>query len=252
MNGTSPPSRQAAADWAAQIAERLPASDLRQLARAADSGRAEVLRLRGTTGSALVREACDEAARWLAVCPAQYVAGMLDGAAAGMFRAREQQSVSVAWTGPESQVRSARLTSAAVTELIDSARSSIMLVSYATRTEPSLDAALSAAVARGVEVTLVAERQADNPRYSGADTPFPDLAALRLHWPARSRPPGASLHAKIIVVDSAVALVGSANLTSRAMESNLECGILLHGGPAPRVIRDHLTSLYATGTLRRL
>jgi cardiolipin synthase len=63
---------------------------------------------------------------------------------------------------------------------------------------------------------------------------------------------GAALHAKVIVVDDQVALVGSANLTSRAMESNLECGILIRSGPQPRAIRDHITGLYAAGLLRRL
>jgi cardiolipin synthase A/B len=124
-------------------------------------------------------------------------------------------------------------------------------VSYATYTEPSIAAALSAAVARGVTVTLLAERHADNPSYTALGTPFPGLPALRLHWPADSRPPGASLHAKIIVVDDQVALIGSANLTSRAMESNLECGILIRGGPQPRAVRDHITRLYTAGLLRR-
>ena len=54
------------------------------------------------------------------------------------------------------------------------------------------------------------------------------------------------------MVDDQVALVGSANLTSRAMESNLECGILIRGGPQPRAIRDHITGLQAAGVLLRL
>ncbi len=126
------------------------------------------------------------------------------------------------------------------------------LVSYATHNEPSIKAALSAATARNVAVTLLAERHEDNPSYTAAGTPFPGLNVLRLHWPASSRPPGAALHAKIIVVDDQVALVGSANLTSRAMESNLECGILIRGGPQPRAIRDHITGLHAAEVLLRL
>jgi phosphatidylserine/phosphatidylglycerophosphate/cardiolipin synthase-like enzyme len=145
-----------------------------------------------------------------------------------------------------------RLTAAAIIELIDSARSSILLVSYATQTEPSLRSALSAAVARGVEVVLLTERNADNPSYTGLDKPFPSLDALRLYWPSSARPPGASLHAKIIVVDDEIALLGSANLTSRAMESNLECGILLRGAPAPKAIRDHVADLCTKRSLRRL
>jgi phosphatidylserine/phosphatidylglycerophosphate/cardiolipin synthase-like enzyme len=81
--------------------------------------------------------------------------------------------------------------------------------------------------------------------------PFPGLTADRLRWPANRRPPGASLHAKIIVVDDVVALVGSANLTGRAMESNLECGILIRGGPQPAAIRAHIMDLRARALLQR-
>jgi cardiolipin synthase len=125
-------------------------------------------------------------------------------------------------------------------------------VSFATHTEPVIAAALQAAAGRGVEIVLVVERHADNSAYTGASAPFPGLPALRLHWPADQREAGAALHAKIIVVDEKIALVGSANLTSRAMETNLECGILLHGGPYPPAIRAHITDLYVTGRLRRL
>ena len=48
-----------------------------------------------------------------------------------------------------------------------------------------------------------------------------------------------------------IAMVGSANLTSRAMDSNLECGFLISGGPGPRAIRDHITELQARGYLVR-
>jgi phosphatidylserine/phosphatidylglycerophosphate/cardiolipin synthase-like enzyme len=208
--------------------------------------------LRATAASAIMRNACDELTRRLAYAEPAYLSGLLTGAARAVERARLRQSVSVVWTGPESGETSSRLTAAAVIELINSARSNILLVSYATQTEPQISAALSAAVARGVTVTLLAERHADNPSYTSAAMPFPTLSALRLHWPASSRAPGAALHAKIIVVDDQVALVGSANLTSRALESNLECGVLIRSGPHPRAIRDHIMGLYELGSLRRL
>lgn len=55
----------------------------------------------------------------------------------------------------------------------------------------------------------------------------------------------------MIVVDDQVALVGSANLTSRAMESNLECGVLISGGPQPYSIREQIMRLYAAEFLNR-
>ena len=239
-------------DWACRLAERLPAGDVRQLAQAAAEDEPGIRQLRATTASPILRHACDQLLRRLRYAESAYLSGLLKGAARAVERAQRYRSVSVVWTGPESGVSSSRLTAAAVIELINAARSEILLVSYATHTEPQISAALSAAVARDVAVTLLAERHADNPSYSSAATPFPALDALRLHWPSSSRPPGAALHAKIIVVDDQVALVGSANLTSRAMESNLECGILIRGGPQPRAISDHITGLYTAGLLRQL
>lgn len=224
---------------------------MRQLAQAAMRGVPSVDQLRATAANVAVRTACDSLIARLADAEPAFLAGLLSGAARAVERARQHQSVKVVWTGPESGVHGSRLTAAAVIELIDSARQEILLVSFATQTEPTIRDALAQAVARGVAVTMLTERPEDNPGYSSARTPFPGLRALRLHWPASERPPHTSLHAKIIVVDDRVALVGSANLTSRAMEDNLECGILIHGGPQPRAIRDHITSLYATGILRR-
>jgi len=241
-----------AADWACRLAERLPSNDVWHLARAAEEGESGVRQLRATTASPILRDACDQLVRRLRSSVPTYLSGLLIGAARAAERARRYQSVSVAWTGPDSGVSSSRLTAAAVIELINLARSEFLLVSYATQTEPQISVALSAAVTRGVAVVLLTERHADNPSYSSAATPFPDLDALRLYWPSSNRPPGAALHAKIIVIDDQVALVGSANLTSRAMESNLECGILIRGGSQPRAIRDHITGLYAAGFLRRL
>ena len=230
----------------------MPVADVRRLAEAAAAGEAGARQLRATAGSVILRDACDQLSKRLAYAEPTYLSGLLAGAARAVERARRYQTVSVVWTGPESGVSSSRLTAAAVIDLIGMARAEILLVSYATQTEPSIRAALSAAIARGVAITLLAERHEDNPSYTAAGTPFPGLNALRLHWPASSRPPGAALHAKIIVVDDQVALVGSANLTSRAMESNLECGILIRGGPQPRAIRDHITELLATGVLERI
>lgn len=239
-----------AADWASRIAERLPAPDVRQLARAAAGGQEAVRRFRGQVTAPVLRDACDQLLTRL-TSEDPYLAGLLAGAARAVERTRQRQSIDVVWTGPESGITTGRLTAATVTELIGQARREILLVSYATQTEPAIDAALTDAASHGVEITLLAEHPADNPAYSSPGTPFPRLPATRLRWPASQRSPGAALHAKIIVVDDDIALVTSANLTSRAMETNLECGILIRGGPQPRAIRDHITALRAHGYLRQ-
>lgn len=238
------------ADWASRLAERLPAADIRDLARAAAEGVPAIRALRAATAAPVVRNACDQLLARLDHLTPAYLAGLLDGAARATERMRRHQSVNVVWTGPASAITTSRLTAATVIDLITEASREVLLVSFATQTELGISAALEAASVRGVSITMLTERNADNPGYAPAGTPFPGLDAMRLHWPAIERPPGAALHAKIIVVDDRIALVGSANLTSRAMEANLECGILIRGGPQPRAIRDHIFGLQAVGILR--
>ena len=144
--GSAADSHDGVADWACRIAERLPTADVRRLAEAAAAGEPGVRQLRASTGSVILRDACDQLRHRLGYAEPAYVEGLLTGAARAVERARRHQSVSVVWTGPESGVSSSRLTAAAVIELINAARSEILLVSYATHTEPSINTALSAAL----------------------------------------------------------------------------------------------------------
>lgn len=237
--------------WAAAVATRLPAADTRELARAAAAGPAAVRGLRGRAGASVLRETCTELLARLRDADARYLSGLLAGAAEAIEQARAAQHLDVVWTGPDSGHGAGRLTAATVTDLIGQARREILLVTYASNNEPVIEAALAVAAGRGVVITILAERHDDNPGYTGRGTPFPGLDAFRLRWPIGKRPAGAALHAKILVIDDQLALVGSANFTSRAMDTNLECGILVQGGPVPRAIRDHLAELRARGYLLR-
>jgi cardiolipin synthase A/B len=235
---------------AARLAQDLPGPDMDALGDAAIQGATAVRRLGARASAPVLRGACDEVLALLAVSPAPFVAGALLGAACGVRAERRRQTVDVVWTGPPSAVTTSRLTSAVVVELIDSANEELLLVSFATNSEPTVGAALHRASGRGVSITLLLERPSDNPNYTGDADPFPDLPAGRLAWPGSHRPAGAAIHAKIIVVDRWTALVGSANLTGRAMDRNLECGVLIRGGAQPAQIRDHLVSLVDRGFLR--
>lgn len=248
----SEPERLARPDWASQIAEHLPEADVLQLASATARGLGAVRTLRAQATGPLLRDACDRLIKRLQTEEPAFAAGALAGAATAVRRGRAHQSIDVVWTGPESGIATARLTAATILGLAQAARHSILLVSFATQTVTGLNSVLADAYRHGVEITLVMDRNADNPAYHGSDNPFPAIAATRLYWPAGNRPPGASLHAKVLVVDNETALVTSANFTSPAMQANLECGILIRGGPQPRAIRGHIDALWSRGDLRRL
>lgn len=170
---------------------------------------------------------------------AAFAAGVLTGQ---LDAAVTRPHITPVWTGPESNTGHGRLTLAVVADLIAEAQQEVLLVSYATVPGEGIRHALHDAVDRGVAVTLLLERGQDNPKFRGHGEPFPRLPARRLIWPAPARSPDASMHAKVLVVDRRTALVGSANLTGYALERNLECGLLIRGGPVPGLLTDHLQS----------
>ncbi len=247
---TPSPVTQQAVRLAADLSAALPAADVRRLAVAAEGGSSAIETLHADAAGPNLRAAC---ASLLALdpLPGQLVAGALLGALHARVAAG-RQVIDVVWTGPTSEVGTSRLTSAVVVDLIASARSDVLLVGYAVHTEPSVAAALDLAAQDGVEITLLLERNADNPHFAGSGAAFPSVPAVRWVWPAWRRPPGASLHAKVLVVDGEAALIGSANVTGAALGHNLECGLLLRGGPHPRAVRAHIRSLHRLGVLQRV
>lgn len=233
-------------DRLVDVVDRLPDRDVAALAAALD-GADRLGRFRSRTTSPIVRAACDEVARAVAGTSAAFVAGVLLGAVSG--RQKHRRSVDVVWTGPPSGVRTSRLTAAAVVDLVDQAESEILLMSYVMYREPALGAALERGGLRGVAITLVHEHPADNPAFRGPSEAFADIPARRLRWPLARRPPFASLHAKVLVVDRSIVLVGSANVTSSAMVSNIECGLLVRDATVAADIAEHVDDLMRSGDL---
>lgn len=111
-----------------------------------------------------------------------------------------------------------RLTLGVVAGLIDEAHEEILLVSYATAPSVEIRDALTRAAHRGVEITTQLERPEDNHAFTGHADPLAAIPHRALHWPVAARPSGASMHAKILVIDRTSALVGSANFTGYGVE----------------------------------
>lgn len=233
-------------DLALTWCRQLPAGFVQELADAARTGPDACSRLVRSASGPESRAAAQRARQVARDGDGPYLAGLMDGYRASR---RDVADVQPVWTGPTSSVGGARLTVAVINDLIAAATHEVLLVSYATYPPADLSAALRAAADRGVEVTMLLERPEDNPSWDGPSNVFSDLQVTRLSWPASARSPGASMHAKILVVDRQVALVGSANLTAAAFGRNFECGLLVRGGTVPARIAEHVLS--AEG-LRRL
>jgi phosphatidylserine/phosphatidylglycerophosphate/cardiolipin synthase-like enzyme len=171
------------------------------------------------------------------------------------------QIIEVIWTGPSSASVPVRRTDQALYELIETAESDILIVSFAAYKVTRVLEAIGRALARSVTVQFVLESEGE----SGGKVRFDPSGALggltdrvRLYgWPADKRVKDAkgrygSLHAKCAVADRDLALISSANLTEYALELNMECGLLVRGGAIPGRMADHFHRLIASGTLQPL
>lgn len=231
-----------ARDWAAE----LPHEFNRRLAAALNDGAEAVEALKAAAALPWSIAAAQRALELARAGAGPYTSGALT---ALLDTQLEQPTITPVWTGPDAHQPTGRLTLAVLADLLDEAIQEIFLVSYATYPGPEIRAALARAVARQVKIIVLLERSADNPHFTGDIDPFPGLAAQRLHWPVSKRTVGASMHAKLLVIDRHTALVGSANLTGFGLERNLECGLLLRGGPIPAALADHVLALHRHGYL---
>ncbi|MBB4931107.1 hypothetical protein F4561_001927 [Lipingzhangella halophila] len=181
-------------------------------------------------------------------------AAFLRGLAAGYARGSGAVRVETVWSGPASHAVPVRATSQALLEVIDDAARELVLMTYSARPHDRIREALAAAAARGVRVDVVVETlQGAGGAISGAEpaAAFAGLGGVELwHWPVgqRAREKGKA-HAKLAAADRRVLLVSSANLTQSGVADNIEAGLLVRGGEAPRRIAEHVAELRTRGVL---
>lgn len=173
---------------------------------------------------------------------------------------RGEQHVSVVWTGPASYEVPVRATSAVLAEVIGEAKKHLVVVSFAAYKVAAVVDAIRAAAARGVDVRLVLESVVESKGKLSHDAKVAFEALGETvsfySWPAELRISEggghAAMHAKCAVADRRTAFVTSANLTGAAMTDNMELGVVISGGDAPRRISSHFETLIAMRTLRLL
>lgn len=200
-----------------------------------------------------------------AVLAAQRASGLSDVEAAaylrGLAAGHAQRSAAVrvesVWSGPSTHPVPVRATAQVLVDLVRGATGELLLMTYSATRYPPLRDALTAAVRRGVTVTVVVETiegaagALQGPPPAAA---FADLAGVSLwHWPREKRTARPSrMHAKIAVADRRVLLVSSANLTQSGVNRNIEAGLLVRGGTAPQRAAEHIAELQARGILARV
>ncbi len=181
---------------------------------------------------------------------------------------RHRQTIDLLWTGPETTVIPVRRNDQALLDVIDAARQTLYLISFAIYNIEGIQMAVERALDRGVEVHVFMEFPQPDPEtnqlgYNTVQAFGLDLALrcylyewevakrpFRLVWDAQQQTQKkryAALHAKLAVADDAQLFISSANLTEYAMLHNVEMGVLIKGGAEPGRVRQHLRALVERG-----
>jgi len=172
--------------------------------------------------------------------------------------AASRGSVEMVWTGPSSSLVPIRHTEQVLKEVIESAKTKLFVVSFVAYDVPSIHAALNRAIERNVAVDILVESSQNNHSKIQVDSvPKMKSAVPKANiyiWDQSqsSRNVIGVVHAKCAVADDSIAFITSANLTTAAMEKNIELGVLVKGGDLPIRLEQHLRSLVVSTILKKV
>jgi phosphatidylserine/phosphatidylglycerophosphate/cardiolipin synthase-like enzyme len=145
-------------------------------------------------------------------------------------------------SGPTSPAIPVRLTRGIAIDVIRSARQTLLIASFAAFGITDLVTELRQAAQRGVLIDVLLDDS------TGAARPFAPLRdQIRVWHPAEGSSIG-RLHAKVIAADRHTALLGSANLTNRALDENLEVSVTLRDPHLVGRLVDHFRWLSSSST----
>lgn len=180
------------------------------------------------------------------------VASALMSASLTAELAASRGSVEMVWTGPSSNIVPIRHTEQVLKEVIESAKTKLFVVSFVAYDVPIIHAALNKAIERGVAVDILVESSQNTHSKIQVDS-VPKMKtsvpkASIYVWDQTNSPQSTIgvVHAKCAVADDCIAFITSANLTTAAMEKNVELGVLIKGGDLPARLDQHLRSLIAS------
>jgi phosphatidylserine/phosphatidylglycerophosphate/cardiolipin synthase-like enzyme len=171
------------------------------------------------------------------------LASVLRGYAAAAGRA--PAAPRAVWSGP-SFPGDGDHTTAAVSHLVDEAKEDVLASTYSASTTSPFVEALWRALARGVSVTLVLEGSKMEDTAAKLQAKLEGARFLKYVPPAERY---GVQHSKVIIVDSRLALVTSANFSNAAAHGNLEAGVLIRDPVFASKLRQRFTSLHKSGSL---
>lgn len=183
----------------------------------------------------------------------EYLSGLILGVASGMQSERAAEIVELVWSGPNVNFVPVRRSEQVLIDLIDSAVFSLHLVSFVFYNVERVEASIEFALDRGVKISMLIETERNDGSANFRKTaeqlkhrhPRMDL----YYWPISERDDCgsfASMHGKSFVADGTRAFITSANLTSAALDRNIEIGVLVDGGGIPVQLVKQFDAMVST------
>lgn len=187
------------------------------------------------------------------------LAAALRGASSAAQLMERREAIEMVWTGPFTGLVASRHTEQVLLEVITYASKRLILVSFVAYDINTILKAMKDAASRNVKIDILLERSKSH----GGKVDIDSIDALRKenlaanvytwnHGPKSKRTLEGAIHAKCAVADGSLAFITSANLTSAAMERNMELGVLIRGGDLPDKLMRHLEALISTGIVERV
>ena len=139
-----------------------------------------------------------------------------------------------AWTG-----KGVRSVDSLISDMLDAASFQVTVLTYVVgRGGTEFLGRLEVCLRRGVKVSMIVNRFDE--QLGGIRNHIRSMIANYHHFSAFSFNPrnrSEELHAKVIVVDSSSALVGSANLSWGGLVGNHELGLVIEGPTVEKILR---------------
>jgi len=190
----------------------------------------------------------------------QDVASALRGASAAAALRENRGAVELVWTGPSTGQVPVRHTEQVLCEVIGAAKRRLFLVSFVAYEVDSIVRAFRGAIGHQVQIDVLLEssdKHGGRVTYDSVKAMKSILPSIDVYiWSSDNKLlPGqlsGAVHAKCAVADGELAFITSANLTSAAMERNMELGVLIKGGDLPFELHRHLEALISTKIIEKV
>jgi phosphatidylserine/phosphatidylglycerophosphate/cardiolipin synthase-like enzyme len=183
-------------------------------------------------------------------------------------RRGDRIGLDLVWTGPEAAASTARDTAVVMRSMFAQARDRVLVAGYAFDTGGALFEPLHRAMLeRGVRVQMFlniprARKGTECDQHARAflqqhlmkNWPWQDVAYPEFYFDPRTAQQDSveSLHAKCVVVDNHLALIGSANFTDRGQTRNIEIGVLVDDADFGTEVTAQWQGLVSCGLVRRI